>query len=793
MARLDAVPASSALRLIPIRHHSPACAEHIQTLIRRDKPEIILIEGPSDAGDLIPFLARSAPPVAIYAYFVDRKGRWAEPVLSGESARYRCFYPFADFSPEWAAIRAGTKARARIRFIDLPYRAMLAAGQGRKEDLTGHDTSMLSDRHMAEADVTRRLVEKSRCRDFNEWWDRAFESGGRDRDADAFFRELLAFVMLLRDPAAPSDSETEGREQFMAARIREALGESDRVMVITGGYHTEALARHLSQPADSPSPEPPEGEGGVYLVPYSLHRLDTANGYAAGIPDCGYYQRLRAVTEKGHENPHRTVAEQLAVEIGGELRRRGESVSFSESLEAVVLSQRLGQLRGVCPGRSEILDAMETAFVRGELAEAGGMRQIIREMITPDKTGKLPKGLPVAPIVEDFRHTCAAFRLPLQWGDPKARYLDIYRSERHRQISRFFHQLAFLEVPYATHRAGPDFAAGSDLNRVREIWEVQWQSETEAFLTEQMRYGGMLRDAALSLLTERLESETGGPGAVALLISALMMGLHPILERILQPIADWLVKEGDFVRLITGLRGLYVAHTARNVLETEAIPRFPFLLEQGFQRACAGLTWIGETDEERLSEVSRGMADLNGFGLRGEPWADDALFIRSITPLCEATAPPVIRGTASGILISRKIWGREEAKAALRHVCDQAWHDAEALGGFLAGFLLVARGALIRNPDLAGEMSKTLGAWDEEIFINALPALRLAFTHLTPRETRELARTIGGLTGRKENFLNRPLEWSPDDLRIMARLREQVDASLVPWGIGEIPEDSDEK
>ena len=58
---------------IPIRHHSPLCANIIQLLLKDYKPDILLIEGPSDANHLIPILidSRTVLPVALYTYFVD--------------------------------------------------------------------------------------------------------------------------------------------------------------------------------------------------------------------------------------------------------------------------------------------------------------------------------------------------------------------------------------------------------------------------------------------------------------------------------------------------------------------------------------------------------------------------------------------------------------------------------------------------------------------------------------------------------------------------------------------------
>ena len=40
----------------PIRHHSPACARHLERIIDEYEPDCILVEGPENANDLIPVL-----------------------------------------------------------------------------------------------------------------------------------------------------------------------------------------------------------------------------------------------------------------------------------------------------------------------------------------------------------------------------------------------------------------------------------------------------------------------------------------------------------------------------------------------------------------------------------------------------------------------------------------------------------------------------------------------------------------------------------------------------------------
>ena len=504
--RLQQIPASPNLRLVPIRHHSPACAHHLQTLIQRDQPESILIEGPADATPLLPYLAEpdASPPLAFYCYY--------RPDKTSIEARYRCFYPMAAFSPEWLAIREGLKWGANVAFIDLPYGERVTTGDDHNDDSSGEETSLLGEREWVDADPMARLVELSACRDFNEWWDRYFESGAMTMTPDDYFQNILAWCLLLRDAQANStvtgSAENQRRERYMAANIQAELTTGRRCLVVTGGYHSEAIARYLREPPSESISINDSGERGTYLLPYTLQRLDAANHYAAGIPDTAYYQEVWREQQRGNTQAHLDAAKTIALRVGRALADSGEMVSLPDSIEAVALGQRLAALRATPLGRPEILDAMISAFGKDALAsDEAERRDYITRRLGQDQWGRIPKAYPVVPLVADFRQQCQQFKLPLTPVKEQGKHLDIYRSERHRQISQTLHRLRFLEIPYGDWQAGPDFTTGTELARVREIWALRWRPETEAALTECMIYGARLSDAALQRLLIQLEKQ----------------------------------------------------------------------------------------------------------------------------------------------------------------------------------------------------------------------------------------------------------------------------------------------
>ncbi|RSR93923.1 DUF5682 family protein, partial [Streptomyces sp. WAC00469] len=80
--------------LLGVRHHGPGSARAVRAALEAAGPRTVLIEGPPEADALIALAADEdmRPPVALLAHVVDEPGRSA-------------FWPLAEFSPEWVAIR----------------------------------------------------------------------------------------------------------------------------------------------------------------------------------------------------------------------------------------------------------------------------------------------------------------------------------------------------------------------------------------------------------------------------------------------------------------------------------------------------------------------------------------------------------------------------------------------------------------------------------------------------------------------------------------------------------------
>ncbi len=483
--------------LLPVRHHSPACALHVSRMIESLRPCAILVEGPENAGALIPVMVHgeTKAPFAIYYSYHDASGK-----LSEEKEHYKCYYPFLDYSPELAALREGARLGIETAFIDLPYGDILAASQEGKgllkkeEEKNNYNDDYLLSRN----DYLNRLCEKTGLRSFDEFWEKYFELGGMKRESAKWFEDLLTYCALARENTAQEALGEEGclaREAYMAERIagkaREAASQDGVVLVVTGGFHTPGLKRLLegegsaeisrgdnvpgkakagqsdAPPKTSRSPlgRVPLKDQGVYLMPYSMEAADALNGYASGMPFPGFYQKIWEGM-KETDAPYGGAVLDMIVASGKETRRKEGYLSTYDEICACAMARGLADLRGKPePGAYELLDAVLTSFVKGEytMASDAPMR-ILRKRMTGNGVGELCPQADVPPIIHDFQAQCRKFGLKAASTLESEATLSIFSNKKHRQESMFFHRTNFLKAGFSRKIKGPNLQLKKDRN-----------------------------------------------------------------------------------------------------------------------------------------------------------------------------------------------------------------------------------------------------------------------------------------------------------------------------------------
>jgi hypothetical protein len=827
----------------PVRHHSPACAWHVRRAIIDLRPSAVLIEGPSDLTSLIPLLldGRTRTPVAAYATFADRDGRFARatgteaavpPIAKRDIPRFSAYYPLCDYSPELVALRAGSDVGAELRFIDLTYPQQVLAEKGRSEAITATSgdgpagLSLQEESYLRRSQYLRRLAQRAGCRDVNDLWDRLFETGAGGDDHEGFFRRVAAYCFMARMDSPASVLEEDGtlaRDRAMAAAIRKQLGigraKSKKgvdqlsatgvgpVVVVTGGFHTAALPYVVADSATiAPAPlDLSPDEGLTVLMRYSFDRLDALNGYAAGMPAPEYYDRIWRLLNEGHKTPFLEAAARTIVEIGRLTRDRDLpfNVSTADEIAAVEQCQRLAALRGQhnLPSREDLLDSVRGCFVKGAIdAEGTAVIAVVNHVLAGTRVGDLPASAGVPPLVMDFR--CQAEELGLTVTDTVRRKLslELYRNATHRKISRLLHKLAFLNAPFGVVTGGPDFVNGRNLDLMYEHWDYGWSPAIESALIEASVHGASVEEAAvtrLRLTAGDLEAVGRGRNtveAVRVLVQACRMGLHAHTDQIILLIDQDVAEDPVFESVVAGLTELAMLWQSREPLEAQRLPQVPAIARTAYRRACFLardlITCPAERVDAALQSIMalRQAAVCDGHDSAGQDHAlfDPMLLVGALEAVVSAPqTPAAILGGGAGVLFAE---GRLDEATLLNLAAGQlaaAAGDPAAKTGFLRGLLTTCREVAWRVPDLLRRVDSLVRGWDESEFVHALPDLRMAFASLTPRETDRVAANVATLYGLKDlGNLFQP-DLSGQDVAVNLRISAATDQWLDNEGLGQ--------
>ncbi|AYV26076.1 VWA domain containing CoxE-like protein [Streptomyces sp. ADI95-16] len=215
-AAVDALAACREPYLLGVRHHSPALAAVVPALLDAAGAEVVCVELPAD---FQPWLEHLADPETV-----------APVALAGAGAEGRlAFYPFADFSPELAAIRWARARGAEVVCCDLPLGDPGWTAPG------GAGAPAPGRRLFADA-----LSASGSGRGGDDLWDRAVEVLAPGCSPEAVRRAALAVGWGLRADAAVPATDL-AREARMREVIAGAASGGRRVAAVIGAFHAPSL------------------------------------------------------------------------------------------------------------------------------------------------------------------------------------------------------------------------------------------------------------------------------------------------------------------------------------------------------------------------------------------------------------------------------------------------------------------------------------------------------------------------------------------------------------------------
>jgi hypothetical protein len=736
------------VRILGVRHHSPACARLVARAIADTSPQAVLVEGPGDFNPRIgELLLDHQLPLALYSFAHDDEGRPAQ-----------CWFPLLDYSPEWVALRAGHAAGAALRFIDLPHWRYRTLPDAQRRVASVQPQRQRS-RH---AEVTARLCRRFGCDSDDALWDHLFESLPPGTEAADLPPRLALYFAELRgdDPGTPQD---QAREQHMAEWIAWAAARHERVLVVCGGWHQPALERAwpvLAGTEEPAVPQPADARAaGCYLVPYEYRQVDALGGYAAGMPSPMFYQWA-------WQHGQHTAGRRAAAAMVARLRQRQVAVSTADLMAFEQCGAALARLRGhASPLRVDLLDALQSALVKEALdapppwADAGLLgtqhHPVLREALlalTGEGAGRLHTDTPLPPLLHDVARRLAACELePARQARTlvldRRRAADVPRAQLLWQL----HGLGVGGVTLQDLKA-PQAARGlAPALRFEEHWRVQQDDRWFPDLIEAAVHGATLESAARQCLLQQVAQ--AGADATALaqcLMQAIRAGLLDLGQEVARQLQQGLARSQDHGALARAAMAL--AEVAQAGFWGDD-PRG--LLEATLALLGERLLWLleGRDGPGSQAHLEADVQAVNVFDrllMLGLPGLDHEFVLHTLARLARAAGkPPALRGAAlavayvhEGLAGGDPARARDEVLALVR-----AMPPRDALGDCLYGLFSCARALATQSDAIVQAVQAALQGMGDEDFLVALPQLRSAFGWFPPRERGLLAAHVARLLG----------------------------------------------
>ncbi|MFB6981396.1 DUF5682 family protein [Streptomyces scopuliridis] len=727
--------------LIGVRRHSPALAAAVPAMLAEATPEVLFVELPEEFAPWLPYLADPAtvPPVALAG------GR------DGVAGGGLVFLPFAEFSPELAAIRWAREAGVEVVPFDLP---LSARASGPSADAESDASGESGGSAWAGGALAAALRARAGGRPGDDLWDRLVEVAAPGSGPEALRRAALLVGWALRADAGVVDPYHLRREAHMRRRLAEHGGR--RAAAVIGAFHAPALLRGALAPGPGPGPGKASAEvtdmraaGAVVtsLVPYSYALLDERSGYPAGIRDPEWQRGVHLAA--GDPALLDDLLTSTAVRICAAVRDAGHPSGPADAREVVRVARDLAALRGLpAAGRGELAEAAQTALTQGRLFGRGRVvASAMERVLVGTRQGRLAPGTPRSGLGPAVEALLGGLSLPTPAAPGRRELrLDAQRGDLDRRRELCLRRLAACRVPYGEEGA---VAGVGDAAPLTTRWVVAWSPSTAAMLDVAGVHGVTLEQAAAGMLRRRraAEHERGGPTAAEVLSGleeAARCGLPALAAERLSEAVGLLPASGTLSELLAGLALLDRIGSGHLPglpagWERDALGAAYEELTAAGVRALDGLAGSTEpADARALVSLADRAAEALGGGFR----------LDAVLKRLDAGATPLIRGAAGAARVLLRLRDAAEFGTCLASRVDSATTPElrADLVGFLRGTLLAA-GPLLETGRALDPLLERIEALPDRGFLDRLPSLRAGFDTLSPAARSRLLATVEDRTG----------------------------------------------
>ncbi len=722
------------VEVLGIRHHGPGSARSVATALAELDPDLVVVEGPPELDELLALAGHEdlVPPVAGLVYDV-------------ASPRRASFYPLAEFSPEWVALRWAVGRGIEVRFADLPAVHALAEPAEPADVAEPADPAqVLEDEAGPVAGVPVRtpdaigtLAAAAGYDDPERWWEDAVEH--RDTSSTerfAMIREAMAQVRAV-DGWADHDEENRRREAAMRRVLRAALKEGrERVAVVCGAYHAPVLHPDAFPPAAHDQrllAGLPRTKVAVTWTPWTAGRLASASGYGAGVTSPGWYQHLFATWAQhtGEGRVDDLVVTGWLTRVARALRDEGLPAAPASVVEAVRLADALAVVRGrPSTGLTELDDATLAVLCEGSEVP---LSLVHRRLVVGERLGSVPDGTPMVPLARDLERLQRSLRLKPSPSESTI-VLDL-RKDSQRDRSVLLHRLRLLDVPWGTR-----VDAGRTGGTFKEGWTLVWEPELAVAVVEASLHGTTVASAAAALVVERASGADDLAALGALVEQCFLCDLPSALGDVIAALAAATAHQHDVVALLETIEPLARTQRYGDVREADT-SLVGEVLDTLVTRAAVdlrpGCTALDDDGAARM----RAALDSAHQGISLQP----ALPPVWLSALAAVAADDVVHGLVSGranrLLLDRGDVGNEEVADRLSRRLSVGTPPAAAaawLEGFLDGEMVL----LLHDADLLRLVDDWVATVSESVYEDVLPLLRRTFSRFAPAERRALGQRL---------------------------------------------------
>ena len=731
-----------------IRHLSPVCAYFLREFLTREKPGVVLIEGPSDLSELMEGMLspEAKMPAAILAY-------------TKETPIQTVLYPFAEFSPEYQAVLWAKENGAKARFCDLPSGAALYHYQ---KSSTAIGVS-------PEPSVYEQ-IEKITGVPHDSFWEYTFE---QCQCLDVFMQAIYQYGKLLREfteEKRPEEAEYEAlRESYMRRVIAEAIEEfpDQNIVVVTGAFHTDAVQQSYTDEDRQHTENLSMMEGKATLMPYSYYRLSEHSGYGAGAKSPCYFEMLWRSRRKGMiEN----AGTEYLTRLAEYQRKHGYAASSAQVIEALRLARELAKLHGgKAPALTDLRDAAVTCLGEGYFSQ---ISIAVADTEIGTKIGEMPESTVCTSVQEDFNHLLKQLKLEkyrsataqeleldlrenLRVKSEEAAFLDLHRSF-------FLHRLFVLEIGFAQ-----TITRKQDNATWAEKWSLRWTPEAEIRIVEASLKGDTIEEAAVATLGDKLLAAETVKETTQILAISLKAGLIGCVREAIAAVQRQAASDEAIRDIGSAIGDLSMIVRYGNIRRIDTAQIEP-LLSRLFLKFCLNLSGETVCDAQAAREILPALETVWDV-VNIHPFLDRERLVSAFLELADYDmANPLLSGFACGALTERGDMGQEMLYELMARHLSQGMPAADGAAWF-EGFAERNHRALISRLGIWEKLAEYVAELDEEEFKATVLCLRRTFSTFTSAEKQDIAENICEVLG---------LSGTGGEMFVTATLSEQEQKSI---------------